>query len=135
MMDIYFRDYEDVSSDEAPIHARRASTPQNEAAALFHQSAANLGNRASAECIAASEMIEREMRPVDTDSPVHDGTAITGGKLTWKLTRLELLSLDALYTPMDLFWHSESVRTVLGALQCFSFVRECMDDGDDNPVS
>ncbi len=42
---------------------------------------------------------------------------------------IELLSIDALYTPMNLSpnGRSQSIRTVLEALQCFSFGQECMD--------
>jgi hypothetical protein len=43
----------------------------------------------------------------------------------------DLLSIDALYTPMDLFRYSPSVQTVLEALQCFLFGQECMDYSSD----
>ena len=47
------------------------------------------------------------------------------------LIQLELLSIDALYTPMDLFLDTKSVTTVLEALQCFSYVQECMNYLED----
>jgi hypothetical protein len=48
-----------------------------------------------------------------------------------QLIRAELLSIDALYTPMRLFPHSPSVQTVLEALKCFSLGHECMTYDSD----
>jgi Peptidase C13 family len=46
------------------------------------------------------------------------------------LIRQELLSIDALYPPMNLFKYTASMTTVLQALECFSSVQECMDRED-----
>src|SRR5271170_2212713 len=48
-----------------------------------------------------------------------------------RLIRTELLSIDALYTPMDLITYSPSVQTVLEALQCFPVGQVCMDHDSD----
>jgi len=48
---------------------------------------------------------------------------VVAAHLIW----IDLLSIDALYTPMDLFRYSPSVQTVLEALQCFQLGRECME--------
>jgi hypothetical protein len=44
-----------------------------------------------------------------------------------QLIRADLLSIDALYTPMHLFLYSHPVETVLKALRCFPLGRECID--------
>jgi hypothetical protein len=46
------------------------------------------------------------------------------------LIQQELLSIDALYSPMDLIKYTPSVIAVMEALQCFSSVQECMDFRD-----
>jgi hypothetical protein len=48
------------------------------------------------------------------------------------LIRLELLSLDALYIPMNLSTLTPSVQSVIEALQCFSFAQECMSRAGDS---
>jgi hypothetical protein len=49
------------------------------------------------------------------------------------LIRVGLLSIEALYKPMDLARDTPSVRTVLRALQCFPLGQECMDYSPDIP--
>jgi hypothetical protein len=165
MMNIMDRDYVDVTFSQAPVHARRVLTPQNESLPLLRQSARKINNITAAEFEAASEVITYEMSLINTDYPEHgdfdviprwfsrklvpphnqaEATVQVAQALAYRfkiqerflviaehLIRAELLSIDALYTPMDLFRYSRSVETVLKALQCFPLVHECMDHHSD----
>lgn len=47
------------------------------------------------------------------------------------LIHYELVSINALYAPMDLSKDTPSIRTVLDVLGCFSFAGDCMNHQDD----
>jgi Peptidase C13 family len=71
MKDIIYRDYIDITFNEAPVRARRVLTPQNNALIITQQPITRHVNHNSSEYKAACEVVGHEMRLIETDYPAH----------------------------------------------------------------